>query len=83
MCGPKRLAGQAASPFRTTGEPEGERHESTGPRETELVALGSNCIPCIEHHVAQARKAGLTDAEIDAAIRQAGRCLPARCWKGR
>ena len=56
-------------------------------RETELVALGaalgSNCIPCIEHQVAQARKAGLTDAEIDAAIRQAGRCLPARCCKGR
>jgi AhpD family alkylhydroperoxidase len=33
------------------------------PRETELVALGaaqgSNCVPCVEHHVPQARKAGL------------------------
>ncbi|WP_036520598.1 carboxymuconolactone decarboxylase family protein [Nitrincola sp. A-D6] len=37
-------------------------------RETELVALGaalgSNCVPCIEYHIPQARKAGLTDQEI-------------------
>ncbi len=38
----------------------------------ELVALGaalaSNCTPCIEYHVPEARKAGLTDAEIGEAI---------------
>lgn len=41
-------------------------------REIELVALGaalgSNCVPCIEYHIPQARKAGLSDAEIHAAI---------------
>lgn len=54
------------------------------PRETELVALGaalgSNCVPCIEYHIPQARKAGLTDPEIRAAIQQADkvRQVPAR-----
>lgn len=42
------------------------------PRERELVALGaalaSNCIPCIEFHIKEARKAELTDAEIAEAI---------------
>ena len=42
-------------------------------REQELVvlgaALGSNCIPCIEHHIPQARRAGLSDAQIAATIR--------------
>jgi 4-carboxymuconolactone decarboxylase len=53
-------------------------------RERELVALGaalgSNCIPCIEYHIPQARKAGLSDAEIHAAIEQADkvRQVPAR-----
>ena len=53
-------------------------------RESELVALGaalgSNCIPCIEYHVPQAREAGLTDREICAAIRLADkvRQVPAR-----
>ena len=53
-------------------------------RETELVALGaalgSNCMPCIEYHIPQARKAGLTDQEIHAAIRLADkvRQVPAR-----
>jgi AhpD family alkylhydroperoxidase len=41
-------------------------------RESELVALGAalggNCVPCIEYHIPQARKAGLTDQEIHAAI---------------
>jgi len=41
-------------------------------RDRELVALGaalaSNCVPCIEYHVPEARKAGLSDAEIAAAI---------------
>jgi AhpD family alkylhydroperoxidase len=54
------------------------------PREIELVALGaalgSNCLPCIEHHIPQARKAGLTKAEIHAAIQLADkvRQVPAR-----
>ncbi len=54
------------------------------PRESELVALGaalgSNCVPCIEYHIPKARQAGLTDAEIQSAIRQADRVrqVPAR-----
>ncbi len=54
------------------------------PREAELVALGaalgSNCVPCIEYHIPQARKAGLAEAEIHAAIRLADkvRQVPAR-----
>lgn len=42
------------------------------PRERELVAIGaalaSNCVPCIEFHIQEARKAGLADAEIAEAI---------------
>lgn len=54
------------------------------PRERELVALGgamgSNCVPCIEHHIPEAKKAGLTDSQIAAAIRLADRVrqVPAR-----
>jgi 4-carboxymuconolactone decarboxylase len=54
------------------------------PRESELVALGaaigSNCVPCVEYHIPQARKAGLADAEIRAAIELADkvRQVPAR-----
>jgi 4-carboxymuconolactone decarboxylase len=53
-------------------------------RERELVALGaalgSNCVPCIEHHIPEARKAGLSEAQIAAAIRlgDALRQVPAR-----
>lgn len=53
-------------------------------RERELVALGaalgSNCVPCIEYHVPEARKAGLTDQQIREAIRLADkiRQVPAR-----
>ncbi len=43
--------------------------------ERELVALGaargSNCVPCIEYHIPEARKAGLTDLQIKEAIRLA------------
>lgn len=52
--------------------------------ERELVALGaamgSNCVPCIEYHIPEARKAGLTDAQIQQAIRLADkvRQVPAR-----
>lgn len=45
------------------------------PRERELVAIGaalaSNCVPCIEYHIQEARKTGLTDPQIEAAIRLA------------
>lgn len=38
----------------------------------ELVALGaamgSNCVPCVEHHISEARKSGLTDSQISEAI---------------
>lgn len=41
-------------------------------RERELVALGaalgSNCIPCIEYHIPEARKSGLNDGQIKEAI---------------
>jgi 4-carboxymuconolactone decarboxylase len=53
-------------------------------RERELVAIGaaiaSNCVPCIRHHVPEARRAGLDDAEIDQATRIADvvRRVPAR-----
>lgn len=53
-------------------------------RDRELVALGaalgSNCVPCIEHHIPEARKAGLTDSQISEAIRLADRVrqVPAR-----
>jgi 4-carboxymuconolactone decarboxylase len=44
------------------------------------AALGANCIPCIEYHIPEARKAGITDEEIDWALRVADkiRKVPAR-----
>jgi 4-carboxymuconolactone decarboxylase len=54
------------------------------PRDLELVALGaamgSNCAPCVEYHIPESRKAGLTDPEIHAAIQHAEkiRQVPAR-----
>ena len=54
------------------------------PRDRELVALGaamgSNCVPCVEYHIPEARKVGLADAEIHAAIQHADkiRQVPAR-----
>lgn len=53
-------------------------------RERELVALGaaisSNCVPCIEYHVPAARKSGLSEAQIRAAVQLADkvRQAPAR-----
>lgn len=53
-------------------------------RDLELVALGaalgSNCASCVDHHVGAARKAGLSDAQIRAAITAADRIrqVPAR-----
>ncbi len=52
--------------------------------ERELVALaaalGSNCVPCIEYHIPEARKAGLSDGKINEAIHLADkvRQVPAR-----
>jgi 4-carboxymuconolactone decarboxylase len=44
-------------------------------REREFVALGaalaSNCLPCIEYHVREARKAGISEAELLEAVRLA------------
>ena len=41
-------------------------------RDRELVALGAalaaNCVPCVQHHIPQARDAGLTDAELGEVI---------------
>ena len=41
-------------------------------RERELVALGaaiaSHCVPCIEFHVPAARRAGLSDEQIEQAV---------------
>ena len=54
------------------------------PRDRELVALGaamgSNCVPCVEYHIPESRKVGLTDPEIHAAIQHADkiRQVPAR-----
>ena len=53
-------------------------------RDRELVALGaamgSNCVPCVEFHIPESRKAGLSDEEIHAAIQHADRIrqVPAR-----
>ena len=50
----------------------------------ELVALGaaiaSNCIPCAEFHIAEARKLGLADSQIVEAVRLADkvRQVPSR-----
>jgi AhpD family alkylhydroperoxidase len=35
------------------------------------VALGSNCVRCIEYHIPEARKAGISDRQISEAIRLA------------
>jgi 4-carboxymuconolactone decarboxylase len=54
------------------------------PRDRELVALGaamgSNCISCVEYHIPESRRSGLTDPEILAAIQHADkiRQVPAR-----
>ena len=53
-------------------------------REIELVAIGaslaSNCIPCVIYHIGMARKSGLTEAQIEAAVEIADkvRQTPAR-----
>ena len=45
---------------------------SLDPKDKELAAIGAsigaNCRPCIEHHLAAGRGAGLTDAELEDAV---------------
>jgi len=49
-----------------------KEHIRLTPRERELTAIGaaiaSNCVPCIEYHIPQARKVGLSDLQIREAI---------------
>ena len=53
-------------------------------REQSLVSLGaalaSNCVPCIEFHIPGAKRAGLDDRQIEAALEIADkvRQVPAR-----
>jgi len=53
-------------------------------RERSLVSLGaaiaSNCVPCVEYHVPEAKKVGLSDTQIGEALRIADkvRRVPAR-----
>jgi AhpD family alkylhydroperoxidase len=63
---------------------EGIVTEKLSSAKRELVALGtalgSNCVPCIEYHIPEARKAGLSDRQINEAIRLGDkvRQVPAR-----
>lgn len=47
------------------------------PRERELTAIGaaiaSNCVPCIEYHIPQARKVGLSESQILEAVELAAK----------
>lgn len=64
--------------------PDDQAMNDLTPRERELVALGaafgSNCVPCVEFHIAASRKLGFRDAQILAAIGMADtvRQVPAR-----
>jgi len=42
--------------------------------------MGSNCVPCIEYHMREARKVGLVDGQIEEAVHLADkvRQVPAR-----
>ena len=42
--------------------------------------MGSNCVSCVEYHIPESRKVGLSDPEIHAAIQHADkiRQVPAR-----
>jgi len=48
--------------------------------EHELVALdaaiASNCIPCAEFHIAEARRLGLTDSQMAEAVQVADKVRP-------
>ena len=53
-------------------------------RDRELVAIGAalaaNCIPCIEFHIPKARQAGISDEELQEALKLADkvRQVPAK-----
>lgn len=63
---------------------EEEQMDKLTTREERLLALGaaiaSNCMPCIEFYIPEARKAGLSDLQIRDAVRIADRVrqVPAR-----
>ena len=63
---------------------EGMATEKLSSAERQLVALGaalgSNCVPCIQYHIPEARKAGFSDRQIKEAIRLADKVreVPAR-----
>jgi 4-carboxymuconolactone decarboxylase len=68
-------------------DPEGPREKwmkQLNNRERSLVSLGaalaSNCVPCIEFHIPGAKRAGLSDREIEVALEIADkvRQVPAR-----
>jgi 4-carboxymuconolactone decarboxylase len=68
------VGGQAISESLEARNPKLEQYtmEILNLRERELVALGaamgSNCVPCVEFHIAESRKAGIPDPAIRAAI---------------
>lgn len=63
---------------------EGKGLETLESGQRELVALGaalgSNCVPCTEHHIAEARKIGFSPRLLEEAVRLADqvRRTPAR-----
>ncbi len=35
------------------------------------AAIGSNCVPCVEHHIKEAKRVGLDDGQILQAVQMA------------
>lgn len=35
------------------------------------AAIGSNCVPCVEYHIKEAKRVGLTDSQILQAVQMA------------
>ena len=70
-------------PLQTTDK-GGDKMTDLTNSERELVALGaaiaSNCVPCVEYHIPEARRSGLTDSQIVEAVRLADkvRQVPAK-----
>jgi len=63
--------------YSLTRNQEEDVMNTLSPRDRELVALGaamgSGCASCIESHIPESRRAGLTDEEIRVAIQHADR----------
>jgi 4-carboxymuconolactone decarboxylase len=51
--------------------------ENLSKQEKEFVAIGSaiasNCVPCIDYHIKEARKAGISDEQIREAVELANK----------